>query len=192
MPVRFTVCAALLATLSLIPPVAADDSRAATQPSATPGKPLAIFERIVGTWRGEAHWSNGEQLHTRVSYEFGVGDHLVKVRSFVVKESGDATLVYETFVWHHPRDKQLRFISISNGGALYEGAVDGTRDALNFQWSAYLQDRRTDYKQALKLKTDDAYQWTVWQKAPDGEWKQIIDAELRRESAAPVSATSAR
>ena len=92
----------------------------------------------------------------------------------------------------HPRDKQFRFISISNGGALYEGTVNGTRDELNFQWSAYLQDRKTDYKQALKMKSDDAYQWTVWQKAPDGAWKQIIDAVLTREPATAVSATSAR
>jgi hypothetical protein len=168
----------------------ADDSRAATQPAATPDRPLAIFQRILGTWRGDAHWSNGEELHTRVRYEYGVGEHVVKVASFVVKQqSSDATLVYETFIWHHPRDKQLRFISISNGGALYEGTVAGSRDELNFEWSAYLQDRKTDYKQALKMKGDDAYQWTVWQKAPDGAWKQIIDAVLTRE---PATAASAR
>ena len=174
-------------------PLLADDSRAATQPSATPDRPLAVFQRILGTWRGEAHWSNGEELRTRVKYEYGVGEHVVKVSSFVVKsQSGDATLVYETFLWHHPRDKQLRFISISNGGSLYEGTVNGTRDELIFQWSAYLEDRQTEYKQALKMKTDDAYQWTVWQKAPDGAWKQIIDAVLTRQPATAVSATSAR
>ena len=171
----------------------ADDSRAATQPAATPQRPLAVFQRILGTWRGEAHWSNGEELRTRVKYEYGVGEHVVKVSSFVVKQqSHEATLVYETFIWHHPRDKQLRFISISNGGALYDGTVTGTRDELTFQWSAYLQDRQTDYKQSLKMKGDDAYGWTVWQKSPDGEWKQIIDAVLTREPAAAMSATSAR
>ena len=190
---RRMVIAIVLCTLLLGSRLRGDDSRAATQPSATPDKPLAVFQPFLGTWRGDAHWSNGEELRTRVKYEYGVGEQVVKVSSFVVNEqSKDATLVYETFIWHHPRGKQLRFISISNGGALYEGTVDGSRDGLNFQWSAYLQDRTTDYKQSLKVKGDDAYQWTVWQKAPDGAWKQIIDAVLTREPAAAVSATGGR
>ena len=191
MSLRISLVVAVV-LLAICPRTDADDSRAATQPSATPDKPLAIFQRILGTWRGEAHWSNGEELRTRVKYEYGVGEHVVKVSSFVVKQSGEHTLVYETFVWHHPRDRQLRFISISNGGALYEGTVTGTRDELMFQWSAYLQDRKADYKQSLKMKGDDAYGWTVWQKSPAGQWKQIIDAVLTREPATPRSARRAR
>src|SRR5262245_27886391 len=113
MSLRFTPVVALCLLLTS-GPLWADDSRAATQPSATPEKPLAVFQRILGTWRGDAHWSNGEELRTRIKYEYGVGEQVVKVSSFVVKQqSSDATLVYETFIWHHPRDKQLRFISIS-------------------------------------------------------------------------------
>jgi hypothetical protein len=187
------VASLLLCCSSFAMPLWADETRAATQPSTTPDKPLAIFQRICGTWRGQAHWSNGEELRTRVKYEYGVGEHVVKVSSFVVKQqTSEATLVYETFIWRHPRDKRLRFISISNGGALYEGTVNGTRDALNFQWSAYLQDRKTEYKQALTMKGDDAYQWTVWQQSPAGDWKQIINAVLTREPTAAVSATIAR
>jgi hypothetical protein len=155
-----------------------------------PAKPLAMFERLSGTWRGDAHFTGNAPLRTRVSYEYGVGNQLFKAKSFTLNDKGQATLVFETFIFLHPRDKAVRFVSISNGGGVYDGTVGGTRDELTFQWSAYLQDRQTEYKQALKFKSDDAYQWTVWQKAPDGEWKQIIDAELKRES--PAAASSAQ
>jgi hypothetical protein len=167
----------------------ADDSRAATQPAnAAKDKPLAMFQRLVGTWRGDAHWSNNELLRTRVSYEYGVGEQVLKSKSFVIDDKGQATLVFESFIYFHPRDKAIRFVSISNGGGVYDGAVSGTMDVLTFLWSAFMQDRKTDYKQTLKFAGDDAYQWTVWQKAADGTWKQIIDAELKRESATAASA----
>src|SRR5687767_9437649 len=178
--------AALLAAWLVSPPVQADDSRAATQPAAAPVNPLAGFERLIGTWRGDAHFTNNAPLRTRVSYEYGVGEQVVKAKSFTLNDQGQATLVFETFIYRHPRDQAIRFISVSNGGGVYDGTVAGTRDELAFEWCAYLQDRKTDYRQSLKFKGDDAYQWTVWQKATDGQWKQIIDAELKRESAAPV------
>ena len=182
------ICAAFLALFSVLSPARGDDSRAATQPAAAPVKPLANFERLVGTWRGDAHFTGNAPLRTRVSYEFGVGQQLVKGKSFTLNDKGEATLVFETFIYRHPRDQAVRFVSISNGGGVYDGTVQGTRDELTFQWSAYVQDRKTDYKQTLKFTSDDAYQWTVWQKSPDGTFKQIIDAELKREATTPVSA----
>lgn len=192
MPARFVNLSVVCISLMMMPLARGDDSRAATQPAAAPVKPLANFERLIGTWRGDAHFSNNAPLRTRVSYEYGVGDQLVKVKSYTLNDQGEATLVFETFIYRHPRDNAVRFASISNGGGVYDGTVRGTRDELTFEWTAYLQDRKTDYKQSLKLKGDDAYQWTVWQKAPDGAWKQIIDAELKRESTSAASASGAR
>ncbi len=186
------VWAALLAVSIVSIPARADDSRAATQPAVAPVKPLANFERLVGTWRGDAHFTGNAPLRTRVSYEYGVGEQLFKGKSYTLNDKGEATLVFETFIYRHPRDRAVRFVSISNGGGVYDGTVAGSRDELTFQWSAYVQDRRTEYKQSLKFKSDDAYQWRVWQKAADGEWKQIIDAELKREAATAVSASGAR
>src|SRR5687768_7359908 len=173
-------CAAILVLVSVLSPARGDDSRAATQPSTAPVKPLANFERLVGTWRRDAHCTGNPPLRTRVGYEFGVGQQLVKGKSFTLNDKGEATLVFETFIYRHPSDQTVRFVSISNAGGVYDGTVQGTRDELTFQWSAYLQDRKTDYKQTLKFTSDDAYHWTVWQKSPEGgAFKQIIDAELK-------------
>jgi hypothetical protein len=187
---RYTlqIAAILLLWTCRTAPVLADDSRAATQPSQVQPNPISIFDRLIGTWRGEAKWSNGEALRTRVSYEYGVGNQLMKGKSFVLSPDGEATLVFETFSYFHPQDKAVRFVSISNAGSIYDGTVSGTPDEVKFEWSAFLQERKTDYKQVLKFKGDDAYQWTVWQKTPAGEWKQIIDAELKRESTPAASA----
>jgi hypothetical protein len=166
----------------------ADVSRATTQPSAQ-DKPLALFERFIGTWLGEAKWANGEPMRTRIVYEYGVGERVIEVHSFVIDPAGDAKHVYDTFAYLHPRDGQIRFVSISNAGGVYDGTVSGTRDQIIWEWSAYLGDRTAQYKQTLRMLNDDAYQWTVWQKAGE-EWQQIIDAEIKREPNVPKSANA--
>lgn len=158
---------------------AGDLSPAATQPASS--KPVAIFDRLLGTWLGE-HRGTGEGFNSRVVYERGIADQLVKGRSYVVNDKGDATLRYETFIYYHPRDNQLRSISVGSTGGIFDGTVAGTRDELSFEFSAYLKDQKSDYRQTIRFLSDDRYQWTVSQKGPDG-WKQVIEGQFNRESA---------
>jgi len=159
--------------------LAGDLSPAATQPAAS--KPVAIFDRLLGIWQGE-HKGTGEASHARVVYEAGISDQLVKGRSYTVNDKGEATLRYETFIYYHPRDKQLRSISVGSTGGIFDGTVGGTRDELSFEFSAYLRDQKVDYRQTIRFLSDDRYQWTVWQKQADEGWKQVIEGQFVRES----------
>lgn len=156
-----------------------DLSPAATQPASQ--KPIAIFDRLIGSWLGE-HKGTGESFRARVVYEPGIADQLLRGRSYVINEKGDASLRYETFIYYHPRDKQLKSISVGSTGGIFDGTVAGTRDELSFEFSAYLKDQKSDYKQTIRFLSDDRYQWIVWQKGPDG-WKQVIEGKFSRESA---------
>jgi hypothetical protein len=173
----------LLVLAALVSACLADDktSRSATQPTEPP-KPLAVLDRLVGSWRGEHAWANSEPLRMRVVYERGVGDQILKGRSYVFKDpNSDPTLVYESVIFFHPRDNSIRFLSISSGGAVYDGTIMAQGDEITCEWKAFKGEQIVEYKQAMKFSSNDRYQWTVWQKTPDG-WVQAIDAPLARET----------
>ena len=175
---RIALILAFLGSIAL-----ADDktSRAATQP-AEPPKPLAALDRLVGSWRGEHAWANSEPLRMRVVYERGVGEQLLKGRSYVFKDDkSDPTLVYESIIFFHPRDNSIRFFSISSGGAVYDGTIVAHGDEITCEWQAFKGEQVVEYKQAMKFTSNDRYQWTVWQKTSEG-WVQAIDAPLTRET----------
>jgi hypothetical protein len=157
---------------------AGDLTPAATRPASN--KPAAIFDRLVGAWLGD-HAGTGEADRARVVYEAGIADQLVKCRSYTVNGKGEAKLRYETFIYYHPRDKQLRAISVGSTGGIFDGSVGGTRDELLFEFSAYLKDDRVDYKQSIRFLSDDRYQWTVWQKQGE-DWKQVIEGTFTRDA----------
>jgi hypothetical protein len=164
----------------------ARDNPTPVNPPAATDKPMAIFQRLLGSWRGE-HRATGESFGARVVYELGIADQVLKGQSFVPGANGDATLRYETFIYYHPRDKTLHSISIGKTGGVFDGTISGTPDELNFEFSAYLRDQKTDYKQTIKFVSDDRYQWTVWQNSSEG-WKQVIEGQFVREAPKAASA----
>jgi hypothetical protein len=169
-----TVWRVLALTAALIPMgvAGADDKPAAENK-------LAALERFVGEWEVDGKWSDGNSLHARGVYEWGLGKTILKAKTFV--RDGDKEYQrYESVLAWHPEKKGLYEISFAFDGAISEYLIESKdADTLHFGWEPFHADKPSKVRQVIKFVDKDHFRWTVTLKDGD-EWKQLIEATWKR------------
>jgi hypothetical protein len=142
---------------------------------------LAALERFPGEWVVEGKWSNGESLHARSIYEWGLGRKILKARTYV-RDGNREYQRYEGVLAWHPQKKSLFEISFAFDGALSEYLIEATdKDTFQIGWAPFNPERPPIVRQTLKFLDDDHFQWIVYLKEGK-DWKTIIDATWKRKS----------
>jgi hypothetical protein len=140
---------------------------------------LAPLERFAGEWTVDGKWANGEALHARSVYEWGLGKKILKAHTYVM--NGDKEYQrYEGVMAWHPDKKSLFEISFSFDGSISEVLIESTdKDTLRIGWQPFDPDKPPRVRQVIKFLDKDSFQWTVSLKDGD-DWKPLIDATWKR------------
>lgn len=151
------------------------------EPTATKAaEPLAILERLVGTWLAQGLWEDPTRGGLRVEYERALQGKLLKGYSYTV-DAGVARLVYETSMYYHPGEDKIVFRSVSAGGVLYDGTVgELDADTLEFHWTDYGPGTARKWRQTLRFVDPDTYEWEVFAATEEG-WRSAFRSIFHRE-----------
>jgi hypothetical protein len=166
------VTLAALTTLAAACPLRAEDK------PGTEDK-LAPLERFAGEWTVEGKWSNGESLHARSVYEWGLGKKILKARTYVRAGNREYQRYEGVLAWH-PDKRSLFQVSFAFDGGFTEVLIEcKDKDTLQIGWVPFTPDKPSKVRQVIKFLDKDRFQWIVTLK--DGEeWKQLIDATWKR------------
>ncbi len=163
---------ALLAMLASAAPLTA-------QEKAPAANPLASLERFAGEWVVDGKWSDGQSLHARAVYAWGLGKKIMKASTFVQNGATEYQR-YEGILAWDPEKKRLFQISFSFDGSISKYVIEcKDRDTLHIGWVPYADGKAPKVRQVLRFVDNDHFQWIVALRDGDG-WKQIIDATWRR------------
>jgi hypothetical protein len=168
--VRRILGGALAAAAVFLLPAAGADEKAAANPLAG----LGYF--VGGAWVGEKDTTPGARV--RVVYEWGLNKRLLTIRSFL-SDGKSERQVYESFCTYHPGKKQIVFLSIAAEGHIFDGTMERKGDSLESQFDALAADRKTSYRQTLRILDDNHTLWTVHVKKGD-EWAKLFEGKLAR------------
>ncbi len=140
---------------------------------------LGPFARLVGRWRVDGKWVNGDELHAITEYRWGVNQKLLHSQTLIL-EGETPEPQYETVIAWHPHKKTYFFTSFSAQGAVFEGVIEARGDELRFQWKRYSAGGVTDFSQTIRFLDDDRHAWTA-HVMQDGEKQVVIDAVYHRQ-----------
>jgi hypothetical protein len=160
---------------------ASNGSRADDAGPAKPTNRLAPLERFVGEWVIDGRWSNGQELHARSVYEWGVGRQVLKARTYV--RDGDREYQrYDAVLAWHPRKNSLFEISFSFQGEVSEYLIEATdADTLLIGSKPYTESQPGKVRQTIKFTGRDSFRWTVTLQTDQG-WQPIMDGTWRRKT----------
>ena len=143
--------------------------------------PLASLERFIGHWTVDGKWSDGNELHARAVYEWGVGKKIIMAKTFV-KDKDKEYQRYESVMAWHPEKKSLYEITFAFDGAISEVVIESKdADTLHIGWEPLHADKPSKVRQVIKFLDKDSFRWTVTLKDGD-EWKQLIEATWKRKT----------
>lgn len=137
--------------------------------SAAGDSKFGAMAKLVGhDWYAKGLWEDPSRGGMRVSYEWGLGGKLMKVKSFVRME-GEEKLVYESVMGWHPGRERIAGYCFSVWGSVYDGSftIDGNK--FFYEWEDFKGDTVARWRQLIELTSDDSYQWTVWKREGD-DW----------------------
>jgi hypothetical protein len=140
---------------------------------------LATLDRFAGEWVVEGKWSNGQTLHARATYEWGLGKKILTAKTFV--KNGDKEYQrYESILAWHPEKKSLYEITFAFDGSISEVLIENKdKDTLHIGWLPYNEGKPSKVRQVIRFLDKDRFQWIV--SIQDGEnWQQLIDATWKR------------
>jgi hypothetical protein len=162
----------LLALLAAAGSLGADDKSVADNK-------LAALERFAGEWAVEGRWSDGQSLHARTIYEWGLGKKILKAKTFVTDGEKEYQR-YEAILAWHPEKKSLFHISFAFDGGLSEYLIENKdKDTFLIGWIPFAESKPANVRQTIRFLDNDRFQWVV--SIRDGEgWKQLIDASWKR------------
>jgi len=178
-----TVAGILLAVAALVPLPAVAQSGPPATPAAEPANPLQPLAHLVGgQWRGEIKMLDGTVIRARHVYEWGLGQSILKSKTYGAVGEGSERLVYEgVFAWH-PEKKAIVFREFSAFGGVNEGTIAPEDNALHFSWADYSKKGVTEYRETMRFPDRDHYTSEAYKKTAEG-WEKILDTAFGRESA---------
>ena len=129
--------------------------RSPAEEKTTDDAPLKPLERFVGEWTMEGKWSNGQALHARSIYTWGLGKKILKAQTFVMDGQREYQRYEGVLAWH-PEKKSLFEISFAFDGSLSEVLIESKdRDTLLIGWQPFHPDRPSKVRQTLKFLDQD-------------------------------------
>jgi hypothetical protein len=171
------VWALLVTAVLLVAGVSADDK---PEPKVDPK--LAPLARFAGEWTVDGKWSDGNELHARAVYEWGLGGKILTARTFI-KEADRENQRYESTMAWHPRKNCLYEISFAFDGNLTEHRIETKdEDTLLIDFSPFDPENPGKVRQTLRFVDRDHHTWKVELKT-DAGWQTLIDATWVRKKA---------
>ena len=132
---------------------------------------------IGGSWIVNGELPGGQKIRTRMIVERQKPDGHVRMRSYLVLSSGEK-LFYETYVFWHPQEKELQYVTFSAQGEVVRGQAKAKPNQVVFEQKAQgrYPPMRVEYE--FDPNSKDTYAGRTFVKMGD-EWKRL-DAEGRR------------
>jgi hypothetical protein len=145
----------------------------------TAGEPMAPLGRFVGEWEVDGKWSDGNPLHARGVYAWGLGKKILTAKTFV-RDGTKEYQRYEGVMAWHPEKKSLFQISFAFDGSLTETLIESKdKDTLHIGWTPFAAGKPSKVRQVIRFLDNDRFQWVVSIQEGDS-WKQLIDATWKR------------
>jgi hypothetical protein len=164
---------AALALLTTAVPLSADDKKDDDK--------LAPLARFAGEWTVEGKWADGNSLHARSVYEWGLGKKIMTAKTFVMNGEKEYQRYEGVLAWR-PEKKSLYEISFAFDGAISEYLIESKdKDTLLIGWKPYTEGKESKVRQTIRFLDRDQFQWVVELKNGE-EWKQLIDATWKRKA----------
>jgi hypothetical protein len=138
-----------------------------------PADPLKPFDRFVG-----GAWESEGDFKVHVAYEWGINKKLLKIKSYLIGQSGP-NFMYESAVYWHPGKKQVVFQSIGTSGGLFEGVMSAKENVYTSDFTSFEGDKSTEFRQTLEFQDDDHVLWTVLRKTGD-QWVKLHEVKEHR------------
>ena len=156
-------------------------ARADDKPNAAEANHLAPLERFVGEWTVHGKWSSGDELQARNVYEWGLGNKILKAKTFVKTDKGEYQRYDAVMAWH-PKKKSLFIISFSFDGGMTENLVESKdADTLQIGFTPFQEGEPGKVRQILHFKDKDHFTWQVLLKN-ETDWQEIMNATWERKS----------
>ncbi len=142
---------------------------------------LAPLDRFPGEWTVHGKWSNGEELQARNVYEWGLGNKILRAKTFVKTDKGEYQRYDAVMAWH-PKKKSLFIISFSFDGSMTENLIEPKgADTLNIGFSPFHEGEPGKVRQIIHFKDKDHFTWQVLLQN-DKDWQEIINATWERKA----------
>jgi hypothetical protein len=142
---------------------------------------LAPLERFVGEWTVHGKWSSGEELQARNVYEWGLGNKILKAKTFVKTDKGEYQRYDAVMSWH-PKKKSLFIISFAFDGGMTENLIEPKdADTLQIGFTPFHEGEPGKIRQIIHFKDKDHFIWQVFLKN-ETDWQEIINATWERKS----------
>ncbi len=169
----------LYPVFTMLAVLAADGSLRGGDDKSVAENKLAALERFAGEWTVDGKWADGQSLHARSVYEWGLGKKILKAKTFVMNGTKEYQR-YESILAWHPEKKSLFEITFAFDGGLSEVLIETKdKDTLLIGWAPYTEGKPSKVRQTIRFLDNDRFHWIASLK--DGEeWKQIIDATWKR------------
>jgi hypothetical protein len=142
--------------------------------------PLASLERFLGEWTVEGKWSDGNELHARAVYEWGVGKKIITAKTFVKPLKDKEYQRYESILTYHPKKKSLYEITFAFDGTISEVLLDQQdEDTLHIGYTPFTDGEEGKVRQVIRFKDKNTFTWIAELKSDKG-WTKLIEADWKR------------
>jgi hypothetical protein len=142
---------------------------------------LAPLSRFIGEWTVEGKWNSGDELWARNVYEWGLGNKIIKSKTFVKSDKGEYQRYDAVMAWH-PKKKQLFIISFAYDGNMTENVIEPKDDGNIFiGFVPFHEGEPTKVRQTIQFKDSDHFTWRV-ELQGDAGWQELINATWVRKS----------
>ena len=161
--------------------ITADGVSAQDKAKSTETNQLAPLSRFVGEWTVEGKWSSGDELRARNVYEWGLGNKIIKSKTFVKADKGEYQRYDAVMSWH-PKKKQLFIISFAYDGGMTENVIEPKGDdKILIGFTPFHEGEPSKVRQTIQFKDNDHFTWRV-ELQGDGGWQELINATCVRKS----------
>jgi len=161
--------------------ITADGVSAQDKAKSTETNQLAPLSRFIGEWTIEGKWSSGEELRARNVYESGLGNRIIKSKTFVKTDKGEYQRYDAVMAWH-PKKKQLFIISFAYDGGMTENVIEPKGDdTVLIGFVPFQEAEPSKVRQTIQFKDNDHFTWRVEMQG-DGGWQELINATWVRKS----------
>ena len=144
----------------------------ATMINAQLENPMILLRNLIGSWKIEGKWQNGDNFSQSITNEWGLGQKIIKTQTYGVINLKDGTrgLRNEGVRAYDPESKEIKFWEFDIFGGITKGKIL-TRDNISvFEYSYKTSNGKFELRDVWERISPDEYKYIVIQKKND-EWK---------------------
>ncbi len=150
--------------------------------AAAAGRAETPVDRLIGTWRIDAVWSDGTALWAQAEYRPVLGGAFVEGRVFVRDGGGPLYQRYRSFFTGAEEPGAVIAHTFSADGASAESRLQVEGPVITTVWSA----GEMTIAERMELESAEVMRWQVWITGAGDDRKEIMDGKWRRVDADPI------